>query len=41
MSNCVSKLDEFLFHDRRAVTLKSLLPLKAMEFIHTTGFIIK
>ena len=29
------------FHDRKAVTLKSLLPLKAMEFVLATGILIE
>ena len=40
--HCDSKFhSEFLFHDRKAVTPKSLLPLKAMELVQVTGVIIE
>lgn len=38
-AHCDSKFhSEFLFNDRKAVTPKSLLPLKAMEFIQLVSF---
>jgi len=41
-AQCDSKFhSEFLFHDRKAVTLKSLLPLKVMEFVQATGVLIE